>query len=243
MQPTQFTPPLKLACFDMDSTIIQNECIDEMAFICDVKRNTGTVTYNAVSAITKAAMQQGKSFEESLQERIAIIREAGFQEAWLDEIYEQKILLSEGAESLLRALTENNVYTILISGGFTYFTQKISQKLGFAEHYGNELIFDEGGMLVGVHGNPARGGRIIGKEEKRNIVEQIARERQIPLSQTLFGGDGGNDALAVDLVVKNGGIGVAYHATNAELKGAANVHLEKGKIAELAKVAQLNTAL
>lgn len=243
MQHPLFTPSLRLACFDMDSTIIQNECIDEMAHMCDVKHSTGTTTYDAVSAITKAAMQHGKSFEQSLQERIAIIQEAGFRETWLAEIYEKRILLSEGAESLLRALTQNHVYTVLISGGFTFFTQKIAHRLGFAEHYGNELLFDEDGMLVGVQGNLSRSGRIIGKEEKRDIVEQIARERQIPLSQTLFGGDGGNDALAVDFVVRNGGIGVAYHATNAELRGAANLHLEKGKLAEIAKIAQLNISL
>ncbi len=236
-------PPIKIAFFDMDSTIIQNECIDEMARVCDEKHGTGTKTFDAVSAITHAAMQQGKPFEASLRERIELITKAGFRQEWLEEIYTQKISLSEGAETLLKKLNQRGVHTVLVSGGFTFFTQKIADRLGFAEHYSNELLFDAEGKLTGVKGNSARGGRIIGKEEKRDIVEEIAHNRSIPLSQALFAGDGGNDALAVGLVTQNGGIGVAYHASNAELRSAANIHLEKGKLSDLASIITTRKAI
>jgi phosphoserine phosphatase len=225
---------IKIAFFDMDSTIIQNECIDEMARKCDELHNTGSSCYDAVSEITKEAMKNGTPFEEALAKRIAIIVTAGFKEEWLEEIYNEKIKLSEGAEDLLAELKAKGIYTVLVSGGFSFFTQRIKEKLGFDEHYSNELLFDEKKNLTGVSGSKDRQDRIVGKEEKAEIVHDTLWIKGIPASQALFGGDGGNDAMAVDLVARNGGVGVAYDTHNEKLQNVANAHLGKGQLGHIA---------
>ena len=242
---------IKIAFFDMDSTIIQNECIDEMARMCDLKKGMTREDsekdpnsfFRQVHDYTKNAMDKGANeappFEKALHDRLKIIADAGFKKDWLDEIYEQEIKPTIGAEKLLTQLRNKGIYTVLVSGGFTFFTQKITDKLGFHEHFSNELQFDKEGFLIKEYGkaatgSQARNGKIIGKEEKREIVEEIAHNRHIPLSQCLFGGDGGNDALAAALVKQNGGVSVAYDSKNPDLREATNVHLDKGQLGHIA---------
>lgn len=249
LQPTN--QEVKIAFFDMDSTIIQNECIDEMARMCDLKKGISREDsekdpksiFRQVHDYTKNAMEKGAHeappFEKALHDRLKIIADAGFRQEWLDEIYDQEIKPTPDAEALLCELKDKEIYTVLVSGGFTFFTQKITDRLGFNEHFSNELQFDETGFLVKEYGkaaigSQARNGRIIGKEEKRDIVEEIAHSRGVPLSQCLFGGDGGNDALAAALIKLNGGVSVAYHSKNPDLLKATNVHLDAGLLGHIA---------
>jgi phosphoserine phosphatase len=218
---------IKLAFFDMDSTVIQNECIDEMAMLCGKGEE--------VSAITKGAMEQGWDFEESLRRRIAILVASQFQEAWLETCY-QKITLTAGAETLLSHLKVQGVRCVLVSGGFSFFTQRIAERLGFAVHYSNQLQFQEG-ILAGVEGCPWFHQKIIGKEAKAEVMRHevslaAAQNPAISLAHTLFVGDGGNDALAASIA----GLGIAFHATNTSLRRAAQGHINDGDLSLLTEL-------
>lgn len=221
---------MKVAFFDMDSTVIENECIDELAALCGVGDEVATITHEA--------MVNGIPFEESLRKRIQIIIESDrLTPAMLEECYREKITFKSGARELLKKLNDEGVHTVLVSGGFSFFTQKVAKELGFKEHYSNLLVFNNG-KLAGVDGCPALDGRIVGAEAKLAVVDKVIDELNqkigyppVTLANAAAIGDGGNDAMMVGKVAEAGGLGVAFCDgretvdINPKLLTAANVHL------------------
>jgi phosphoserine phosphatase len=182
----------KLLISDMDSTIIRQECIDEIADMIGVKEQ--------VSAITERAMQGELDFSTSLIERVKLLK--GLPASKLEEVWQNRIQMQSGALELIAGMNKAGAFTMLVSGGFTFFTSKVAGKLGFAAHYANELIIEDG-ILTGEVSRP-----ILHKAAKRDLLQQECGARNIDLSETLAVGDGANDA---DMIMA-AGLGVAYHA-------------------------------
>lgn len=191
----------KLLISDMDSTMIQQECIDELADFVGKKAE--------ISAITEEAMQGKLNFEESLISRVAHLK--GLPENILQKCYDEKIILMDGAKSLLDYMRQNHSHTVLVSGGFTFFAQRVADALGFDEYHANILEFDTNQYLTGTVKSP-----ILGKEAKLSILEKIAFEKNISLTNCLAVGDGANDLA----MIKAAGLGVAYHAKPAVASAA-----------------------
>jgi phosphoserine phosphatase len=181
----------RLLIADMDSTIIGQECLDEVAGAVGIKTQ--------VAAITERAMRGELNFEDALRERIGLL--LGLPETALAEVLERRIMLNSGARELVGTMRANGAVTVLVSGGFTFFTSAISSRAGFDTHRGNVLLFDNG-KLTGV-AEP-----ILGREAKRETLLQQTRARNIALGDTLAVGDGANDLAMLELA----GLGVAYHA-------------------------------
>ena len=177
---------------DMDSTLINIECIDEIADMQGLK--------GEVAAITEAAMQGEIDFRESLTRRVALL--AGLPESALAEVFDHRLQLNPGAERLLQGLQRAGIRTMLVSGGFTYFTERLKSRLGFDHAWANELeVYD--GKLTG-----KLKGRMIDAQAKADLLQQHAQELGIPMSQTLAMGDGANDIP----MIQAAGFGVAFHA-------------------------------
>jgi len=181
----------RLLIADMDSTVIAQECLDEVAGAVGVKPQ--------VAAITERAMRGELAFEDALRERIALL--ISLPEAALARVLEARITLNPGARELVATMRANGALTILVSGGFTFFTSAIAARAGFDMHRGNVLLFDDG-KLTGV-AEP-----ILGREAKRETLLEQARAHDIALSDVLAVGDGANDLAMLELA----GLGVAYHA-------------------------------
>ncbi len=236
---------IKIAFFDMDSTLIGQECIDEMAYQCDIE-NGKTVDRNnpspdtcfyKVRNITNAAMHGSgadvpRTFEESLRRRINLLIEAGFKKEYLDKCYE-RVIPNPGAMQLISYLKSQGVRTVLVSGGFNFFTEKVAKRLGMDAHYSNNLLF-EGEKLKGVEGYPEIG--IMGAEEKARVMD-IEIEKYnlanpsacISARNTAFTGDGSNDLLGL----RKAGLGIAYHAMKPELRDAASGIIDHGNLGSL----------
>lgn len=213
-------PNIRLFVSDMDSTMIDNECIDEMARVLDEKKPVAGEPhhyFNQVQAITKATMDGAAlPFPVSLTKRIGILADAGFEEAWLPEIY-ARIRPMAGAPELLTQLNAAQVHTVLVSGGFTFFAEKVAQRLGFAEFHANVLEFTDG-KLSGVHGPAANGGAILDGAGKLRIMTDIMKQKNIAADAVCAIGDGSNDA---DMV-REAGYGIAFNGKNQTLLAAAN---------------------
>jgi phosphoserine phosphatase len=181
----------RLLIADMDSTIIGQECLDEVAGAVGIKPQ--------VAAITERAMRGELNFEDALRERIGLL--LGLPEAALAEVLETRIALNRGARELVGTMRANGAVTILVSGGFTFFTGAIAARAGFDTHRGNVLLFEDG-KLTGV-AEP-----ILGREAKRETLLQHTRAHDIPLTDVLAVGDGANDLAMLELA----GLGVAFHA-------------------------------
>lgn len=181
----------RLVCFDMDSTLIQAEVIDELA------RKAGV--YEQVSNITEAAMRGDIDFSESFKQRIALLK--GLDESILKEVAEN-LPLTEGAERLFRILKKYGYRTAILSGGFTYFGNYLKTKLGIDYVFANELEIKDG-KLSGRHI-----GDIIDGEKKAELLKLIAFKEDIHLEQVIAVGDGSNDLPMLRLA----GLGIAFHA-------------------------------
>lgn len=181
----------RLLIADMDSTIIGQECLDEVAASVGVKPQ--------VAAITERAMRGEMNFAEALRERIDLLR--GLPETALAEVLDQRISLNPGARELVGTMSAHGAHTVLVSGGFTFFTGAVAERAGFHTHRGNTLVFADG-KLTGV-GDP-----ILGREAKRETLLERASAQDIALSDTVAVGDGANDLAMLELA----GLGVAYHA-------------------------------
>jgi len=177
---------------DMDSTMITVECIDELADFVGKKAE--------VAAITERAMNGELNFESALRERVALL--AGLPEQALQEAYDERVKMMGGAKELVAHMREQGAQCILVSGGFTFFTSRVREALGFHEDYSNLLEIKDG-RLTGFVTPP-----ILGKEAKLATLHTRCAELGLKPSQVLAVGDGAND-LPMLLAA---GVGVAYHA-------------------------------
>ncbi len=182
----------KLLIADMDSTIIQQECIDEMADVLGLKPR--------IAAITERAMRGELPFEDALRERLALL--AGISEAQLQEVYERRVTLMPGARELVATMTANGARTALVSGGFTFFTSRVAAAVGFAENHANTLEVVDGKLTGRVV------GPILGREAKLANLERLRADLGLTTAETLAVGDGAND---LDMI-RAAGLGVAYRA-------------------------------
>ncbi len=196
-----FTPPLRLAdykliAFDMDSTLINIECIDEIAAAAGRKAD--------VAAITEAVMRgEIADFAESLRQRLALLR--GVPESALHEVYSQRLLLNPGAERFVQACRDAGLATLLVSGGFTFFSDRIKARLQLDEARANMLEI-EAGVLTGRLVRQAWGEVVDGEEKRRTVLESCARLGISP-AQAIAVGDGANDLPMMKAV----GLSIAYH--------------------------------
>lgn len=183
---------LGLVVSDMDSTLITIECIDEIA--------AGNGLKDQVAAITERSMRGELDFEASLRQRVALLK--GLPEMELAYVYDHVLQLNRGAEAFLAHCKAHDVKFMLVSGGFTFFTEHLKKRLGFEYAYANQLEIIDGKLT----GNLT--GRIIDAQAKADLLQQYAHDLNIPLSQTLAMGDGANDIP----MLQAAGYGVAIHA-------------------------------
>jgi phosphoserine phosphatase len=202
----------RLLVADMDSTIIGQECIDELAGYAGKRAE--------IAAITERAMRGEIDFEAALIERVAMLK--GLPEPVLEETFETRIRLNPGAATLVRTMKKLGAATALVSGGFTFFTERVARAAGFDTHQANTLIV-KNGVLTGEVAKP-----ILGRAAKEEALVRIAREKSVPLSQTLAVGDGAND---LDML-RRAGLGVAYRAKPA-VAGAAGARINHGDLTAL----------
>jgi phosphoserine phosphatase len=188
---SEFTRERRLFIFDMDSTLIQGETIDELAKMADVA--------DRVIAITASAMRGEIEFPESFQRRVALL--AGLPEAKALEVV-GRIPLMEGAERLFRVLKARGCKTAILSGGFTFLGAVLQEKLGADYLFANELDLADGFVTGEVQ------GRIVDGARKAELLVEIAGREGIPLEQVVAVGDGANDLPMLSLA----GMGVAFHA-------------------------------
>lgn len=182
----------KLLISDMDSTMIEQECIDELADRVGLKAH--------VSAITERAMRGELDFPAALRERVGLLK--GLDERELQHVFEQHITLMPGAKELVLTMTARGAHCVLVSGGFTFFTSRVARALGFHADEAN-ILEVEAGKLSGTVREP-----ILDKDSKREALHRIAQQKGLPLSATLAIGDGANDLP----MIKDAGLGIAYHA-------------------------------
>lgn len=207
---TERRKPLLIA--DMDSTVIGQECIDELADYVGLR--------DAVSAITERAMQGELEFEGALRERVALLR--GLKVAVIEEILAERIRLTPGAATLVKTMRAHGAHTALVSGGFTRFTGPVAAMAGFEEHHANELIVEDG-ALTGIAAEPIRGR----KAKLYALIDLAARHGLSPASAMAVG-DGANDLAMIEAA----GLGVAFHAKPA-VAAQADVRIDHGDLTAL----------
>jgi phosphoserine phosphatase len=187
----------KLAAFDMDSTLINIECIDEVADAAGKKAE--------VAAITEAAMRgEITDFKDSLRRRLALLK--GVPESALDEVYAKRLQINPGVEKTVRAMTDAGIKLLLVSGGFTFFSDRLAKRLSFDFARANVLEI-ENGLLTGRVVQQIWGDIVDGHEKKRTVLE-IAAQLGIEPKQVIAVGDGANDLPMMGVA----GLSVAYHA-------------------------------
>ena len=181
-----------LVAMDMDSTLITIECIDEIADMQGLKPQ--------VAAITEAAMRGEIEFRESLTRRVALLR--GLDAGALEKVYAERLRLSPGAEAMLAAVRRAGLKTLLVSGGFTYFTDRMKSRLGLDMTHSNQLEIVDGKLTGRIVGG------IVDAQEKKATVERSCAALGIPSSRAIVMGDGANDLQMMSIA----GLSVAYRA-------------------------------
>ena len=176
----------------MDSTLITIECIDEIADMQGLKAE--------VSMITEAAMRGEMDFRESLTRRVALLE--GLPEEALARVFDERLQFNPGAEALIAGLKQAGIVTVLVSGGFTYFTNRLQKQLGFDYAVANELEI-RGGKLTG-----KVKGDIVDGEAKRHTLQLVRRHHGFAPETVIAAGDGANDLP----MLHEAGVGIAYHA-------------------------------
>jgi phosphoserine phosphatase len=202
----------KLLLADMDSTLIGQECIDELAARVGIGAR--------VAAITERAMRGEIAFEPALRERVALL--AGLPEAVIAEVLEARITLTPGARTLVQTMRAAGAHAAIVSGGFTQFTGAIAARLGFHEHRANQLIV-ENGRLAGRVAEP-----ILGRDAKLATLRELVARLRLQPRETLGVGDGANDLA----MLGEAGLGVAYRAKPA-VAAAAQARIDHGDLTAL----------
>lgn len=216
-------PPMKLSdfkviAFDMDSTLINIECIDEIAAAVGKKAE--------VAAITEAAMRgEIADFKESLRRRLALL--AGTPASALDEVYRERLRLNPGAEVLVAAAREAGLKTLLVSGGFTHFADRVRERLGMDRAKSNVLEIVDGKLTGRVV------GEIVDGEEKRRQLLTMCADVGCSPQQAIAVGDGANDLP----MMGEAGLSVAYHA-KPKVREQAMVAIDEGGLDRLLEVLQ-----
>ena len=204
--------PRRLLIADMDSTIIQQECIDELAEFAGKRAE--------ISAITERAMRGELDFDSALKERVAMLK--GLPISVLQETFDKRITLTPGARTLVQTMNSLGAVTALVSGGFTFFTARIAEACGFQYNQANELLVKDG-KLTGEVAMP-----ILGRAAKEEALMRLAADHGIDLSDTLAVGDGANDLS----MLNKAGLGVAFHAKPAVAE-VADARIDYGDLTAL----------
>ncbi len=202
----------KLFLADMDSTMIGQECIDELADFVGLKAH--------VAKITERAMRGEIEFEPALRERVALLK--GLSVSVVDEVLKTRITATPGGRELVMTMRAHGVYTCLISGGFTMFTNAVAARIGFQENRANELVVRDG-KFTGEVKEP-----ILGRATKLATLIELTESFDLDDIDTMVAGDGANDLG----MIENAGLGVAYHAKPA-VAAAAAARIDHGDLTAL----------
>ena len=221
-----FTPPLrlsdfKLIAFDMDSTLINIECIDEIADAAGRKAE--------VAAITEAAMRgEMTDFKDSLRRRLALLE--GVSVASMEAVYAERLQINPGAKELIDTCKAAGLKVLLVSGGFTFFADRVQETLGIDDVRANVLEVKDGKLTGKLVMQPW--GEICDGEEKRRTVLSMCTELGTTPRQAIAMGDGANDLPMMQLCADAGGLSVAYHA-KPKVRTQAMVAINSGGLHKL----------
>ncbi len=202
----------RLIIADMDSTMITIECIDELADYAGIKPQ--------IAAVTEAAMRGELDFAEALDARVALLR--GLPATAIDQCYAERVRLMPGARTLVQTMRARGSHSVLVSGGFTAFADRVGEAIGFARVVANTLLI-EGDSLAGTVARP-----IVDSDTKLRTLRSEAAAHGIPLAETLAVGDGANDIPMIEAA----GLGVAYHA-KPKTEAAAAAAVRHGDLTAL----------
>jgi phosphoserine phosphatase len=202
----------KLLLADMDSTMIGQECVDELADFVGLKEQ--------VSAITERAMRGEIAFEPALRERVALL--AGLEAGVVNKAIKERITLTPGGRALVQTMRAHGAYAALVSGGFTVFTSKIAEAIGFQENRANVLLMEHG-KFAGRVAEP-----ILGKAAKLATLLELTETHKLAPEETLAIGDGANDLAMLEAA----GLGVAFRAKPA-VAAAAQARVDHGDLTAL----------
>jgi len=211
----------KLLVADMESTIIEQECLDELADKIGIR--------NKIADITERAMRGELDFEPALRERVKLLKDLPVDT--LEEIYSERVTLMAGAQTLLATLKQNGTYCALVSGGFTFYAERIANRLGFDFFQSNDLGIADNRLDGTVH-DP-----ILGRSAKAEILEKITRDRGLSQADSIAVGDGSNDLAMIDIA----GFGVAFRAKPA-VAAAAKICINHGDLTALLYLQGYNKA-
>jgi phosphoserine phosphatase len=203
----------KLLLADMDSTMIGQECIDELAAAIGKGAH--------VAAITERAMRGEIAFESALRQRVALLK--GLDRAAVLDVIANRITLTPGGRALVRTMRANGARTVLISGGFSVFASVVAERIGFHEHQANELLFGADSRLSGLVSEP-----VLGKDAKLAALAQLRDKHGLSGEETLAVGDGANDLA----MLKAAGLGIAFRA-KPKIAAAAPARIDHGDLTAL----------
>jgi phosphoserine phosphatase len=203
----------KLLVADMDSTMIGQECIDELADYAGLK--------DRVAAITARAMAGEIAFAPALRERVALLQ--GLPISTIDKVIAERIRPNPGAATLINTMRAHGAYTCVVSGGFTAFMAPIAKTIGFDEYHATMLLTDAAGLLTGKVTEP-----VLGREAKRDTLLALQQRFGLRRADTLAVGDGANDIPMVEAA----GLGVAFHGKPA-LRDVADACIDHGDLTAL----------
>ena len=203
----------KLLVADMDSTMIGQECIDELADFAGLK--------DRVAAITERAMRGEIAFAPALRKRVALLR--GLPVSTIDRVIAERIRPNPGAAVLVKTMRAHGAYTCVVTGGFTAFMAPLAKAIGFDEYHANTLLTDSAGRLTGEVAEP-----VLGREAKRDTLLALRARLRLRPQGTLAVGDGANDIPMIEAA----GLGVAFHGKPA-LREAAGARIDHGDLTAL----------
>jgi phosphoserine phosphatase len=203
----------RLLVADMDSTMIGQECIDELADYAGFK--------SRVATITRRAMEGELAFAPALRERVALLK--GLPVATINEVIAERISLTPGGPTLVKTMRANGAYTCVVSGGFTAFMAQLAPAFGFDEYRANTLLVDAAGRLTGEVAEP-----VLGREAKLDTLITLRKRFGLLREDTLAVGDGANDVPMIEAA----GLGIAFHAKPA-LREVACACIDHGDLTAL----------